>query len=125
MMGVDAMIYFKAKNSDVDLDWNLPNGFSVSAVDGETYLETCGATHQVSTYARYYGKGYERGPWGDICAVLMLLHASPDVEKVWYSGDCVDVAEEFTPEKVLELSEHYMKFGNRPYRSKFTAPPTV
>jgi len=32
-MGVDAMIYFKAKNSVVDLGWNLPKGFSISAVE--------------------------------------------------------------------------------------------
>ena len=113
-MGVDACIYVKTRTGeDPTLCDSLPQGCSVRAI-GEEYCE--GATHEIDQYWRYYGPGYERGPWPSICAVLMALHASPDVETVWYFGDCDEDDAPFTPDRVLEFSKHYMTVGDRPYR---------
>lgn len=76
-----------------------------------------GATFEVDMGARYYGPGYERGPWPKISAVLMELMATPGVTGVWYGGD-----EEVYPMtgKVLEeFTRHYLEFGHRPYRDGF------
>ena len=114
-MGVDAVIFFEA-TGELDLEREMPNGFVVSeAADWEKEL---GATHSIDTYSRYYGKGYERGSWPDICSVLMLLFACPNVKRVWYGGDSSDPPE-ISREQVNEISMHFMLHGERPYRSRF------
>jgi hypothetical protein len=107
-MGIDVRIEFSTKSGNLpDLDrciYDIKKG---------GYQE--GSMFVVVTYDRYYGIGYERGPWGKIAGVLMELFACEDVDKVWYGGD--DYVELFTPEKVLEICAHYMKNGERPYRN--------
>lgn len=116
-MGVDACIYLKTRNGDEPtLCDSLPQGCSM--VDAKKWAPD-GATHEIDQCWRYYGPGYERGPWPSIAAVLMALHASPDVETVWYFGDCSDGDEPFTPQRVQEFSAHYMTEGDRPYRGAF------
>lgn len=117
-MGIDACIYLKTSNGDgPKLCHTLPIecGF-YSAVR----LGPLGATHQICQPWRYYGPGYERGPWPSIASVLMTLYVSPDVETVWYFGDCdnYDVVKPFTPELLHKFNAHYMAEGNRPYYGK-------
>jgi hypothetical protein len=116
-MGIDALIYFKTFNgSEPHLCDALPQGCSLRPADS---FACAGSTHSVDQLWRYYGPGYERGPWPHIAAVLMTLHASPDVEAVWYYGDCEDGCEPFTPQLVQKFTDHYMSNGDRPYRRKF------
>lgn len=116
-MGVDACIYFKTRDGEEPALCNsLPLGCEIRKA-GEWAYD--GATHEVDQCWRYYGPGYERGPWPSIAAVLMELHASPDVETVWYFGDCNDSDEPFTPQRVQEFNAHYMAEGNRPSRGAF------
>jgi hypothetical protein len=114
-MGVDAMIYFKA-TEPFEFENELPSGYSVAAAGHYGPDE---ATHRVWTYSRYYGPHYERGDWGNLCKVLMLLHACKAVGKVWYGGDTTDGVPECKPEDVLKICAHFMANGNRPYRSYF------
>lgn len=114
-MGIDACIYVKTRDGqEPHLCDSLPNDCTVIAAQE---WASAGATHEVDQCWRYYGPGYERGPWPRIAAALMALHASPNVETVWYFGDCNDFGEPFTPERVHEFNAHYMKEGDRPYRS--------
>lgn len=122
-MGVDAMLFFKVKTGAAEPDFSFPGGYEAKPV-ASSYVPD-GATHEVDTYSRYYGKGYERGHWPAICAVLLELHAHEDVERVWYGGDSSDEVEVCTPETVLELSRHYMDFGERPYRLYFQGVKSV
>jgi hypothetical protein len=116
-MGVDVRIWFKTKDGqEPALERSLPHGYSIVAADVNACLH--GATHEIDTYARFYGKGYERGPWPAICAVLMLLHACETVEKVWYDGDTCESPRECPPERVIEISWHYMQYGERPYNGR-------
>jgi hypothetical protein len=115
-MGIDACIYFKTTNGeDPILRDQLPSECEIRKV-GEHACD--GATHEVYQLWRYYGPGYERGPWPRIAAALMALHASQNIESVWYFGDCDDGAQPFTPERVHEFSAHYMAEGDRPYRGE-------
>ena len=118
-MGVDACIYFKTKEGkDPTLCHNFEGEKYPKIVESPDWAPK-EATHEVDNWWRYYGPGYERGPWPKIAEVLMELFASEDVEKVWYMGDCDDTEKEFTKEEVLYFTAQYMLHGDRPYRSYF------
>lgn len=122
-MGIDACIYVKTRDGkEPELVDSLPRDCSVQ-VQAEWAVE--GATHEIHQCWRYYGPGYERGPWPRIAAVLMSLFACSNVEHVWYFGDCGDEGEPITPAQVMEICAHYMRVGDRPYRTGFApAPPS-
>ena len=116
-MGIDACIYIKTGNGEEpELCDSLPDGCMIKPTKDNPPE---GATHEITQNWRYYGPGYERGPWPSIAAVLMALHACSNVVTVWYFGDCVDNDEPFTPQRVHEFSAYYMGVGDRPYRAKF------
>ncbi len=75
------------------------------------------ATHEIDSLVRYYGIGYERGPWPAIAACLMELMQDPGIEKVWYGGD--DFISEMTADRLIEITRHYIANGDRPYRNAF------
>lgn len=116
-MGVDACIYFKTRTGEEpELYDQLPPGAQIIKAE-EWAIE--GSTHEVDQTWRYYGPGYERGPWPCIAATLLALLASEDIETVWYYGDCNDGDEPFTPERLEQYNEHYIENGDRPYRGAF------
>lgn len=116
-MGVDTCIYFRASAdfSEDRLERPLPKIFSIRPLPDYLTADYPDATHELDTCARFYGEGYERGPWPDISAALMILFASDGVERVWYGGDCTDQIAETKPEDVLRISAHFMANGHRPY----------
>lgn len=112
-MGIDACIYVKTSDGqEPELCDGFPYGASLKAAGINA---PAGATYEVDQSWLYYGKGCERGPWPRIAAVLMTLHASPNVETVWYFGDSSEGDEPFTPERVNEMNAYYMQNGVRPY----------
>lgn len=115
-MGLDVTIYFRAKPGfDADkLDSHLPNGFEVVPIPDYCEAEYPDATHELDTCYRYYGEGYERGPWPHIAAALMILLVSENVERVWHGSDCAG-PHEITKEEVLKTCAYYMEHGRRPY----------
>ena len=131
-MGIDAVIHFKTKDGkEPTLERDLPCGYSISnhifyecedsfnnySNHGNTPpLDKVKPDFSIDTYERFYGIGYERGSWPNICATLMILFASEDVTNVWYNGDCSEYLREITINDVLELSRHFMENGERPYR---------
>jgi len=122
-MGLDARIYFSTDDGQApELCDSLPNDCEIEEVDDDSchlYAPT-GSTHEVYQVWRYYSLHYERGPWPKIAAVLMSLLACRNVDTVWYGSDGQDGVTPVSPQKVLEISAHYMKFGDRPYRKPFT-----
>jgi hypothetical protein len=120
-MGVDACIYIKSKTDAPRLEEPLPEGFTIQT-DG---LGPPTSTHEVYTLSRYYGPGYERGPWPTLCAVLMTLMNSPDIESVWYFGDysCEDDQTPITCDDLFEITRHFIANGERPYRGPWPSNP--
>ena len=113
-MGIDAEIAFRA-TGPIELDWELPPGYTITPASDYT-RERLGLeiTHQVDCLSRYYEEDYERGHWPQLCAALMLLHACPSIDQVYYGGDCGGVGLlECSPERVAEISLHFMRRGNR------------
>lgn len=77
--------------------------------------EIDGATHELSSMTRYYGKHYERGPWPTIAAYLLELLADRGIEKVWYGGDG-EFFEEVDLQWLTQMNLHYIDNCERPYR---------
>jgi len=120
-MGQDVVIYFKIKDQRKPiLEWDfLPGDYEIQDLseddDGYKITPWEDATHRVDTNSRFYGIGYERGSWHEICGVLMLILSSKNVEKVWYGSDAEISKEVFTVNDLLDLCKYYIKHGNRPY----------
>lgn len=112
-MGLDAYIYFE-KIRPLEFDREFPSGFTLRESLPESSRTPLGATHELECPCRYYGVTYERGPWPDLCAALMLLHACRGVGRVWYGND--EWCDECPADEVLSISGHFMKTGNRPWR---------
>jgi hypothetical protein len=113
-MGLDASICFE-QIGELDFERGFPPGISIRKLTRSEKEEYAFATHIVSGLDRYYGEGYERGNWPEICWVLMLLHACPGVGEVWY-GEPGGISR-FGIKDVLRISEHFMLYGERPYRN--------
>lgn len=108
-MGQDAMIYVRTKSG------NPPEGLAMfhSCFSRQDHM-VAEATHEVDVPYRFYGVGYERGPWPLIAGVLLDLLANPDVEKIWYCSDSGNNATErlIGLDDVVELSRHWCAVGN-------------
>lgn len=112
-MGLDVVIGFKTKQ-----EGNVPD-IPMDSADEFKVIDAGNGVYSISTYARFYGIGYERGPWPFICGILMYLLQHENVETVWYQSDCDETDRICTIDDVLKISRHYMENGERPYRSKF------
>jgi hypothetical protein len=118
-MGVDACIFIKVKDGarDIRLERPLPDRFSLAPRDGEMDKDWFPdeSTHEVDNPCRFYGPGYERGPWPTLCGVLMVLLNSPDIETVWYFGDDLHTGDlgPFTVDRLIQYTRHYVEYGER------------
>ena len=114
-MGIDACIYFKATDK-FEYVGQLPPNYSVREITSHDTLDrtVAGATHCVECPSRLYVPDYERGRWPTLCHVLMTLHACKQIKTVWYGGDDGGFGiEKCPPDRVLEISRHFMKHGNK------------
>lgn len=76
-------------------------------------------TIEVSQGWRYYGPGYERGPFEVIyMAAVWLEHNIPGAD-VFYGGDSDDKTNPFGVEQRDQLLAHWLEHGHWPYRSGF------
>lgn len=111
-MGVDVEIYFELISGEAPyLRYGVPKDA------GDWYPD--GATNRLDMDGmRYYGIGYERGPWPQISADLMVLMSAENVGSVWYFGDNSDPEKmvPFTVDDLLTITRHYVEHGERPYR---------
>lgn len=117
-MGIDVEIYFELLDGDVP-----PLSLFESGVSKYPAVAPEGATHEISSFVKYYGIGYERGPWPQICADLMTLMQAPNIGRVWYSGDHINSPEGMAPtssDDICDLVRHYIQHGHRPYRAAMT-----
>lgn len=113
-MGVDAEIYFRAKDGFEMIE---PLSYEEASAYRKAHQPL--ATHEIETSQRYYDFGYERGPWPEIAGILMILLASPDVEMVWYHGDHKSEDDPLTKERLLGITDWYLKNGHRPYDDRY------
>lgn len=124
-MGIDVGIAIKVREGG-----DLPSNYGIVEGDFE-YLsqqdddwrsdELPFANAELSSMTRYYGVGYERGPWPDIAALLLQLLINPDIEGVWYYGDHTSAHEQYhfvTVDTINKMNRHYVSVGHEPYRGR-------
>ncbi len=94
----------------------LIRGLADRDLEGIEYVNA----YRITTWCRYYGSGYERGPAPEIILTLEWLRAQPEVEAVYYWGDCSDgPSGPWTKEESEALLWHWFKFGHEPYGRGF------
>jgi hypothetical protein len=111
-MGIDLRIVVRAKAG-----YSPPSPERV----GGQFCESgyfAGYTHELSSLTRYYGPGYERGPWPDIAATLLELLADENIEDVGYGGDSDEYVEPVTLAWLTQMNLHYIDNADRPYRAR-------
>lgn len=83
---------------------------------------------ELSCITRYYGPGYERGPWPDIYAALRALQAIYPDATIRYGSDSADPADVVDAEFLEAMWRHYLGPDGDSYRSHWagfsTTPPT-
>lgn len=127
-MGVDAIIGVRFQDSLPSVDIESLQ-YDLREAIGDHYLTI--ETNQYwlgenvhgfiigGTCWRYYGPGYERGPWPTIAATLRWLRIRFPNGEVCYSGDSSDVCQPFSIEKENAMWEHWVAVGGQPYRMGF------
>lgn len=114
-MGIDAVIKAVGPVTDDQLaeanarvtEW-IRHG--LWAEPGNTALERYAwedDTIEVTSWWRYYGPGYERGPWPDIYRCIRAVQAWLPQCRVYYGGDSSDHVDEVTDEFLREMWAHY------------------
>lgn len=101
------------QNSHVE--GKLTNGFT-DVENHEQYKMILG----ISSLTRYYGKGYERGPFLDIFSLLVfLMTAFSEYEpSLFYDGDSGETISQISAKELQELMKHFAEYGEEPYRGE-------
>lgn len=73
----------------------------------------------VNLTGRYYGPGYERGPWFKYASIARWLRRRISGARVFYGGD--GDCEELTPERENEIWDHFIQHGYDPYHGNDNA----
>lgn len=92
----------------------------------DTYYKESGVYYyQVSTLLRYYGKGYERGPYPDIYAAIEWMRQNFPEAEILYGGDYGFIEETpvFSKEDQEELMAYWCKEGGLNYRGRLPEDP--
>lgn len=112
-MGIDAKIYVEGPISDAEFDaaeaYLIAREYSIE----RTYTGGAG----IDTPARYYGPGYERGPWPYLYGGIQALRGAFPDRPVFYGGDTWDdeMLKPVTDEELARIWEHWRGPDGRAY----------
>lgn len=129
-MGVDVNLYAEVVPNEERLA-QAEEFFTARCGIGDPWPEESGtvlsvAAHEwlswprveVSTFARYYGPGYERGDWPTIYGAIRTLQAAFPNSRVFYGGDGDDCGVECTDEHLAEIWAHFLGPSGDGYRRR-------
>lgn len=68
------------------------------------------------TLSRYYDIGYERGPWPNIYADILLMRTAFPRCTIHYGGDSTDDCPEATDDSLADIWTHYLGPHGQDYR---------
>lgn len=137
-MGIDAEMMFTLDAPLSEADFKLLNYDMASAFDIVNSYQTDGplafwkhgdgdydqylhpteegkTTYRIALVCRYYGEGYERGPFLKLKALADWIEANIPGATVLYGGDCDSGLSPWPKEEREKLYEYYIKVNNRPY----------
>lgn len=122
-MGLDARIFFSTNAHPKTIAPLLPRDYRLDICPHvwEAPMQATAPVYEVDTNWRFYGVGYERGPWEQIREVLMILLTHKDVKEVWYCSDSDDYTalHPLTRVEFSAVDKHYDRVENEPYRAAF------
>lgn len=137
-MGIDVNIYVVGEQDILDADIEKANELfsEIFYNGGDGKFEDCferaydgdrrNNIIMINSLDRYYGEGYERGPWPKIFAKVMFALAHFPDARVYYLSDSHDFTQtddnswcEASQENLAKLWAHYLKHGHTPYRGFF------
>jgi hypothetical protein len=119
-MGIDAQGYFDIQGVNVspqyvaDLNEKFVSAGFFTLPERTWFLHREGFVEINFDLERYWGPGYERGPFLSQLQVLgWLLRNLPEGGRVFYDGDCVslDESEPWTFERVKKYLDHFLTYG--------------
>src|SRR5689334_7021691 len=89
-MGIDIQIYVKGDVSDEELDrardeWDFR--IYDARLERSDWDHDKGRVQVDQTYIRYWGPGYERGPWPQIASWIEAMSAAFPNRDICYGGD--------------------------------------
>ena len=116
-MGIDCKIAFVSLEDELDI--YLPGGCEI-VKSAQYYKDEVdqSVTHVIENPWRYYGIGYERGPWPEISNVLLRLDECKEVGSIWYGGDSGGFYRLVDRYYVAMLTIHHMTYKEKPYRER-------
>lgn len=136
-MGIDIEIAIGLKNKPDEAFINRMKNLlkDCSPIEGNLYIctdevediERFSTVYGISSISRYYGEGYERGPFLSLYGLLIFLRkAFKEYEPtIFYGGDCNDSIPEFRESDLDLLMDHFIKVGSSPYRDKNYNEPFI
>lgn len=119
-MGVDVYLYAVGKVSDAELaaaneyarsrDVFGYSGGPPFTDDAAPFVRETYFPDRITwrTLHRYYGEGYERGPWPVIHNAVVVMRAAFPGLPVYYGGDTRDEGSPATDERLAELWAHWL-----------------
>jgi hypothetical protein len=121
-MGVDVTMWVEGPMSEEDAQLGidrLPTGEFFPYVHVDRHFEQAGRVVvdriEYVTGDRYYGIGYERGPWPQIReSIIALRDAFPD-RTVFYGSDTTEWGSPVDDEYLAEIDAHAAGPNGRPY----------
>jgi hypothetical protein len=124
-MGIDAVIHIRGiRNAQLLEELNERIGSVLFEQDRNekygnyfAFSDDFDDEAEFQTVWRYWGPGYERGPWFDISGVLMAAMGMTGME-VCYGGD-TDEPELMTPERLAHYWQHFCGPNGNDYRGHF------
>jgi hypothetical protein len=124
-MGLDAVIEIHGiRNAQSLADLNTRIGSilhtqELNADYGNYFKFTENDVAEFQTMWRYWGPGYERGPWFDISGVLMTAMGMVGLEVRYDSDSNMDNPEIMTPQRLAEYWRHFCGPNGNDYRTAF------
>jgi hypothetical protein len=135
-MGIDVNLYAVGDITDEQITAALP--FVKARVDFDQWSSLERSKYEddgrveLSTGHRYYGPGYERGPWPSIYGEIRVMQAAFPGASVYYGGDSSDYGELCTDDFLAEMWAHFLgphgddyRESSRRWNATFEAAPIV
>lgn len=98
-----------------------PHKFWIRPEESQHCLTRADEGFVVNTLWRYYGPGYERGPWPDIRYTLLWLMVRFPSARIYYYGDNNELDPEMpvTREFLEKQDDYFLSRGHAPYHEVF------
>jgi hypothetical protein len=123
-MGLDAVIQIRGIQNTQTLDYLNHRIASVSETQelnseyGNYFIINEYGDAEFQTLWRYWGPGYERGPWFNISGVLMTARGMTGLD-IRYGSNANDEPEIMTDERFSKYWQHFCGPNGNHYRNAF------